>query len=144
MDFNGERSEEKIYPISPVPDDDILLPGELPFTAFGQHGVNRFDKRVFEQEVYWVDYLGNEHLIAEMEKSYIENVLKYLKEGVDIFYLGAVERYIANKLTDSLLERVNRDDIVEQFNIPSINMLEPIAWLESTPLYRKLQYLLLN
>jgi hypothetical protein len=79
-----------------------------------------------------------------MEKSYIENVLKYLKEGVDIFYLGAVERYIANKLTDSLLERVNRDDIVEQFNIPSINMLEPIAWLESTPLYRKLQYLLLN
>ena len=144
MDLSEEFSEEKIYPISPVPDDEILLPGELPFTAFGQHGVNRLDKRVFEQEVYWVDYLGNEHLIAEMDKSYVENVLRYLNEGVDIFYLGAVERYIANKLTDSLLERVNRDDIVEQFNIPSIAMLKPIEWLESTPLYRKLQASLLS
>ena len=144
MDLSEEFPEEKIYPISPVPDDDILLPGELPFTAFGQHGVNRFDERVFEQEVYWVDYFGNEHLIAEMDKSYVENVLRYLNEGVDIFYLGAVERYIANKLTDSLLERVNRDDMVEQFNIPSIAMLKPIEWLESTPLYRKLQASLLS
>lgn len=142
MDINRYNLEDGKYPHSPVPDDDTLLPGELPFTAFGQHGINRLDKRVFEQDVFWVNYLGEEHLIIEMDKSYVENVVKYLLEGVDIFYQGAVERYIANKLTDSLLERVNRDDIVEQFNIPSVAMLEPIEWLESTPLYRKLKLMI--
>lgn len=139
MSNNRDKSEIENYPASPVPDDDLLLIGELPFTAFGQHGINRFDKRVFEQDIYWVDYFGKEHSLDKMEKSYLENVVKYLIEGANIFYLGAVERYTATKLADSILGRVNRDAVAEQFNIPSIDKLDPIVWLESTPLYRKLQ-----
>jgi len=42
---------------SPVPDDTNLWEGEKPFTAFGQWGSGRMDKRVFSQDVWWVDVL---------------------------------------------------------------------------------------
>ena len=135
-------SRENGYPLSPVPEDDRLVPGELPFTAFGQHGVNKLDKRVFEQDIYWVDYLGHEHLLVEMENSYLRNVRSYLKESVDIFYAGAIERFLAIKISDSLLGRINMDEVVDHFGIPNVTELSPSAWLESTPLFRKLEFLI--
>ena len=137
IDSNYDE-RESVYPESPVPDDDRLLPGELPFTAFGQHGVNTLDKRVFEQGVYWVDSFGQSHKIEEMDKSYLHNVKEYLERGAKIFYLGALERYVANKLTDKLLTRVNRDEIAEELGIITIPEMSPEEWLQATPLYREI------
>jgi hypothetical protein len=46
------------FPPSPVPSDERLWPGELPFTAFGQVGADHLDLHVFDQDVYWVDRIG--------------------------------------------------------------------------------------
>lgn len=63
---------------SPVPSDARLWPFELPFTAFGHLGEGMLDLRVFDQDVYWVDRVGTPHLVSEMSRDYIENVVTFL------------------------------------------------------------------
>lgn len=129
------------YPKSPVPADDFLIPGELPFTAFGQFGEGQMDKRVFEQDIYWVDIKGTPHLLEEMSEEYRINVIMFLRDGVNYFYTEAVLRFAATIACDALLGRQSGELIAHDLGLPNITDLTPQEWLESTPLMRKLHQL---
>lgn len=129
------------YPKSPVPADEFLIPGELPFTAFGQFGEGQMDKRVFEQDVYWVDIKGVPHLLEEMSEEYRINVIMFLRESVNYFYMEAVLRFAALITSDALLGRQSGELIAYELGTPTITDLTPEQWLESTPLMRKLRLL---
>lgn len=74
----GYENAGATYPPSPVPSDARLWPFERPFTAFGQFGEGSLDLRVFDQEVQWVDIRGIPHLLQEMSREYVANVIDFL------------------------------------------------------------------
>jgi hypothetical protein len=125
---------------SPVPRDGTLEADVLPFTAFGQFGVDTLDKRVFEQDVWWVDRFGQGHLVSEMSADYLRAVIGYCEANVRSFWVGAVLREQLGALgakcgsEDGLGEQV-----VSELGFGSALDCEPETWLESTPLMRALQ-----
>lgn len=52
-----------------------------PFTDFGQFGYGHIDKRVLDQDTYWVDIAGRPHVLADMTPEYLDNVLTFLLEA---------------------------------------------------------------
>jgi hypothetical protein len=129
------------YPHSPVPADSDLWPGELPFTAFGQHGIDALDKRVFEQEIWWVDRFGLAHLVTEMSFAYCRNVIYHLEDNVSYFHLEAVLRSVATMLGDRLLGRDTIEADLYEIGFGGIDQLTPTQWLEATSLMRRLRTL---
>ncbi len=130
------------YPPSPVPSDSDLPEGILPFTAFGQFGPGKLDKRVFEQDVYWVDVLGQPHFLEEMSSEYLGNVLAMLFGRMEEFYFSALMRYVAGIIEDDALGKTNVDILARMLGTASIAELTPSEWLASTPLVRKINKLL--
>jgi hypothetical protein len=127
------------YPPSPVPSDDELWPGELPFTAFGQWGADKLDLRVFDQDRYWVDRHGVAHEIIDMEQDYVQNVVTMLESRVEEFHAATVQRWIAQSVGDALLGKLNGEIIALGLGVGSVAGVEPATWLESTPLVRALR-----
>jgi len=131
------------YPPSPVPGDDRLREGELPFTAFGQFGPGWFDLRVFDQDMYWVDQHGFPHLIAGMSAAYRYAVLRMLDDRAAEFH-AAVSGHLAVQALDDLRNgEPNGDLLALALGVPFPAHLEPRDWLESTPLMRRLRRLVL-
>lgn len=129
------------YPPSPVPSDADLWPEEKPFTAFGQFGEDSFDLRVFEQDEYWVDYRGKPHRLSEMPNDYRVNVITFLEERKDRFYVETCLRTAVSMAGDALLGRVNGELLAEAVGGPKITDHTPSEWLEATPLMRRLRTL---
>jgi len=129
------------YPHSPVPADEELWPGELPFTSFGQFGVDRMDKRVFEQDVWWVDRNGVEHLISDMPDDYRRAVVWFLEDGREYYWREAQLRELVTIVGDSLLGRTGGDELVYGLGWGTVQQTTPESWLESTPLMRRLRKL---
>jgi hypothetical protein len=127
------------FPPSPVPADRDLWPGETPFTDWGQFGVDRLDLRVFDQDVWWVDRLGQPHLLVEMGEEYIGNVVVHLEENATYFYHGTIRRNFIQMLGDAYYGRVSGDVAAEASGAPALSDVTPEAWLESTPLMRRLR-----
>src|SRR4051812_37261241 len=100
--MSDQAHSDRFLP-SPVPSDRRLWPHELPFTAFGQLGVDRLDLRVFDQDTYWVDRTGDPHLLAEMSADYIENVICFLDELRDQYFRDSQRRAFIQTLGDQLL-----------------------------------------
>lgn len=123
---------------SPVPSDMDLWPGELPFTAFGQFGPDRLDLRVFDQDVYWVDRLGDPHLIGSMDRGYVENVTRMLLERAEEFHVAYQLRECSQTTGDALLGRVNGLVLACSLGVGSVGDVPASAWLRSTPLLRRL------
>lgn len=94
------------YEQSPVPSDRDLLPGELPFTAWGQHPTGWLDLRVFDQGVWWVDVHQHPHRIDEMSSDYRTNVISYLEERDEYFYHATRWRLLIEDVTDVCLGRL--------------------------------------
>lgn len=129
------------YPPSPVPSDERLLPGEKPFTAFGQFGPDKMDNRVFDQDIYWVNRLGEPFRLEEMTPEYRANVIKFLRESAAYFHIHAVIRTIADIAVDVELGRVHGELIARSLGFPTIADLTAEEWLEATPLMRRLRAL---
>lgn len=130
-----------MYPPSPVPSDANLWPGEKPFTAFGQFGVDSIDLRVFDQDAYWVDHLGNPHRLEEMRDSYRENVVEFLVQRAGRFFVDSCLRTVLQAEGDARLGRVNGDVLLAIGGGPVITDLDAAVWLEATPLMRRLRKL---
>jgi hypothetical protein len=126
------------FPPSPVPADEDLWPGELPFTAFGQFGPDALDLRVFDQDVYWVDHNGDPHRIDEMGEGYIANVVAMLTERAGEFHNSSVLRETLQTAGDALQGRVNGSVIAAGLGIGSVADTDATTWLQSTPLMRRL------
>ena len=130
------------FPPSPATGDrpELLWPGELPFTAFGQWGPDRLDLRVFDQDVYWVDRLGAPHRLDEMDVDYLANVVMHLRENRHDFFNGTLRRHALQIDDDLELGRTPAQPVT----LPRFG--EPLptaeAWLEGTPLMRRLLELL--
>jgi hypothetical protein len=127
------------FPPSPVPLDADPWPGELPFTAFGQFGVDHIDLRVFDQDVYWVDRFGVGHRIDEMPDDYRANVVAFLVERVERFHTATYLRLAIQAAGDALLGRVSGEVLAAEIGAPRIVELDACVWLESTPLMRRLR-----
>ena len=118
------------YLPSPVPSDQRLAPGELPFTAFGQFGEGSLDLRVFDQGVWWVDRRGVPHLIEEMSFDYVVNVIMFLRD-----FQGSYHDAVLMRAAVQLLGDLGR-------GLPPLEGLDPLViaslsasqWLEGTPL----------
>lgn len=127
-------------PVSPVPSDENLYPGELPFTAFGQWGEGQLDLRVFDQDIYWVNVTGEPFLLTEMTKDYLQNVLAFLFNSVESFYLGIVIK----KSIETIYDAYHKDNL-EQLDDPSkltVCDQNPVEWLAATVLVKKINTLL--
>ncbi|WP_160010049.1 hypothetical protein [Nocardioides sp. AX2bis] len=128
------------YAPSPVPSDERLWPGELPFTAFGQLGVDRLDLRVFDQDQWWVDRTGTPHLLQDMSVEYLGNVIEFLLEHRDGFYADTIRRWFVQSLGDQLLfDEPGGELLAAVAGGPDWDEVAPEEWLESTPLMRKLR-----
>ncbi|MCU1393482.1 MAG: hypothetical protein JWM34_1910 [Ilumatobacteraceae bacterium] len=121
--------------------NDDLWPGERPFTDFGQFGVDALDLRVFDQTDWWVDRLGRPHRLDEMTDDYRRNVIVFLTSFVDGFHAASALREAATTLGDALLGRVSYALLATDVGAPRTLDLEPISWLEATPLMRRLRAL---
>lgn len=135
------------YPASPVASDRWLFPDELPFTAFGQYGFDRLDSRVFEQDIWWVDRSGQENLLTEMTSDYLRAVKFHQLTFGESYHTQAIIRYsIETILAHSeiskqmLLDFSGFRNYVEGKANPSD--LQWLAWLEATPLYRRIEAIL--
>lgn len=126
------------YPTSPVPSDADLWPGELPFTAFGQWGADKIDLRVFDQDLWWVDRLGQAHRLEEMSSDYRANVLIFLRARAADWHLLCSLRAAAQAAGDALLGRVSGELLAAELTGSWTGDLDPDVWLESTPLVRRL------
>lgn len=129
------------YPPSPVPGDADPWPGEKPFTAFGQFGPDTLDLRVFDQDRFWVDRHGTAHLLDAMPDDYRRNVIVFLVERTDRFWVDACLRAAIQAAGDALLGRVSGEILVAAAGGPAVADLAPSDWLESTPLMRRLRQL---
>jgi hypothetical protein len=129
---------DTILPNSPVPSDAYYLDDySMPFTAFGQYGEGNLDVRVFDQDIYWVNIEGEPFYISEMSPEYISNVITFLLESLEAYYLGYMTyAFSFASLTpykDSLRSMFQEDNITETKS--------KTEWLVSTILVKKLMEL---
>lgn len=124
---------------SPVPSDRDLLPGELPFTAWGQHPVGSLDLRVFDQSIWWVDVRQHPHRINEMSSDYLRNVLADLEIGAKRLHLAIVRKQVLEDMTDLASGRIPGHAVAEAFGATATADVSPAVWLASTPLVRALR-----
>ena len=141
MTTSADQSNSRQYPPSPVPSDETLLPGELPFTAFGQFGEGKMDNRVFEQDIYWVNVKGEAFLLEEMSSDYRCNVINFLLENCEYFHGWAALRSGIDALAAALRGEVHAEILTRELGLPTLDELDPHDWLESTPLMRRLRAL---
>ena len=124
---------------SPVPGDADPWPGELPFTAWGQHARGTLDLRVFDQAVWWVDIEQRPHRLEEMSDGYIANVIAHLEIHVESYYLGTLRRALYQMYGDLLLSRISTEMVADAFGATPLTELTPREWLDGTPLMRALR-----
>lgn len=126
------------YPPSPVPADQDLAPGELPFTAWGQFGDGALDLRVFDQDRYWVDQHGRPNLLDDMARDYLEGVLIFLHRKADHFFASTLRRALMSAIVADLSENYNQGQIELWKETAWLLSLGPERWLEQTTLVRSL------
>lgn len=129
------------WPTSPVPSDAHLWPGEQPFTAFGQFGEGSMDNRVFDQDMYWVNIKGEPFLLQDMSEGYRGNVIAFLHVHVAYYHAHAAMREAVDSALSVAAGLPSGTLLARDLGIPIIAEMDPVEWLESTPLMRKLRAL---
>ena len=103
-------------------------------------GTDRLDMRVFDQDTYWVDRFGAAHRLDDMDIYYLVNVVMHLREHCMYLFVGTLFHRALE--IDGGLE-LGRTP-VDAVRLPTGP--EPLpnakAWLDSTPLMRRLLKLL--
>lgn len=133
------------YAASPVPADKFLWADEKPFTSFNKTE-GQLDLRVFEQDVWWVDIHGQEHLLNEMSREYLQNVLTHLFTHVDYFYTGSCLRMKIEQVL-ALLPIFGAPENIEEYAAYVAHKESPLTkapgkWLMDTPLTKRIVELL--
>jgi hypothetical protein len=143
VDEEALHAAQSGYPLlSPVPGDDDLWDGvEKPFTSFGQFGVDQMDLRVFDQDTWWVDRLGQPHRLTQMSVEYRRNVLRFLLDTAEQRWLDTVMFEAITAMTDALRGKAAYGAIANAAGAPFVRDLAPETWLEGTPLMRRLRAL---
>jgi hypothetical protein len=144
VDEEAWRAAREGHPLpSPCPDDTDLWEGvEQPFTACGQFGIDMLDMRVFSQEVWWVDRLGRPHRLDDMSQEYRRNVLTFLLHSARQRWLDEVRNESLTALTDAARGKASYAVIAHDAGAPRVADLDPLSWLESTTLIRRLRKLI--
>lgn len=142
-------SNDTVRPSSTVPRDQLVGPGEHPFTCFGQFEDGMIDLRVFDQEpstaaecdgIYWVDRSGAPHLVSDMSEDYVRNVIAFLTEHCEVFYLESARRAILQSLCDQVLTgQPSGEVLLTLIGGATWSDLTPAHWLESTSIMRLLR-----
>ena len=140
---NNSKADASVYPPSPVPSDAHLEDDELPFTAFGQFGPDSMDLRVFEQDIYWVNAQGNPFRLDEMSQEYRLNVINFLFNEAEYLYVSMVKKYAVELLIQLKESGTGSLDSENPVFVAAMTMNEqnPVEWLNSTPLIRRLSAL---
>lgn len=140
---NSSNADASVYPPSPVPSDAHLEDDELPFTAFGQFGPDSMDLRVFEQDIYWVNAQGNPFRLDEMSQEYRLNVINFLFNEAEYLYVSMVKKYAVELLIQLKESGTGSLDSENPVFVAAMTMNEqnPVEWLNSTPLIRRLSAL---
>lgn len=131
---------DQAFPPSPVPSDADLWPGELPFTAWGQHAHGSLDLRVFDQAAWWVDIAQQPHRLEDMSDDYVANVIRFLLVDAGYFHRQTLLRELLQTYGDLLLGRTPADLVARSAGVPRTSDLTPVQWLEATPLMRALRH----
>jgi hypothetical protein len=133
-----------VYPVSPVPSDAHLEASELPFTAFGQFGANSLDIRVFEQDVYWVNTHGEPFRLDEMSHEYRLNVINFLFNDAEHMYVSMLKKYAIEIIGEVQKSETGTLPLDHPLMVAatSLNEKNPVEWLNSTPLVKRLSELL--
>jgi hypothetical protein len=142
VDQEAWQAAREGHPLpSPLPGDDDLQEGQLPFTAFGQFGIDMLDMRVFSQDTWWVDRLGRPHRLEAMSQDYRRNVLTFLLTSAEQRWLDEVTGEAITAVTDAIAGRASFAVMAHDAGAPRVADLDPHVWLESTPLIRRLRQL---
>jgi hypothetical protein len=112
-----------------------------PFTDFGQFGYGKIDKRVLEQDIYWVDIAGTPMFLVDMPADYLRNVIDYLMTkapdwwSAELAWLTAVIVLLAASAAPP--------QVVHRFaeHMDALQRTGADEWMRSTPLMRRLQEL---
>lgn len=133
-----------VYPVSPVPSDAHLEDGELPFTAFGQFGPDSLDIRVFEQDVYWVNTQGEPFRLDEMSHEYRLNVINFLFNDAEHMYITMLKKYALTIIREVQKSGTGPLPLDHPLMVAAVSLNEknPVEWLNSTPLVKRLSELL--
>lgn len=113
------------YEPSPVPSDRDLLPGELPFTAWGQYPHGSLDLRVFDQGTWWVDFHQCPYRIDEMSSEYLSNVLDHLEDDAEYFYRATRHRLLVEDITYLWLGRLPTSAVAEALGATPFSDVSP-------------------
>ena len=87
----GVRETEDRSPALPPPEDDLASarlgpdhphdPDDSgPFTNFGQFGPGQIDKRIVEQDVYWVGCAGAPFFLVDLTDAYRRRIMEFLED----------------------------------------------------------------
>ena len=110
-----------------------------PFTDFGQFGYGRIDKRVLEQDIYWVDIAGTPMFLVDMPADYLKKVMAYLEGkatgSAELAWLTAVVVLLATSEAPQGLIRKLTDHLAELLRTGADE------WMRTTPLWRRLREL---
>lgn len=90
----------------------------------------------FEQADYWVDRHGNQHALASMTHSYLENVLSFLRARPEEFHSAALLAEHSGLFLSGF------DEIEAQGWVPKVQSMTAPEWLEQTPLIQAITALL--
>ncbi|WP_354214816.1 hypothetical protein [Arthrobacter sp. UYCo732] len=89
----------------------------------------------FKQADYWVDRKGNRHALRDMSRGYLENVLWFLRDRPEDFYVMAVFE------EDTRLFLAGFDPNYDQ-PVRTLESKTPAEWLEQTPLLQAINTIL--
>ena len=111
---------------------------EPPFTDFGHLGYGRLDLRVLWNDIWWVDIAGSPHVLADMSRVYRANVIAFLRRGAPGWWYHVLTY---STLETALLLSTCPDAPATRQALDLLERLaavEPQAWIEASPLMRRL------
>ena len=125
---------------APESDDRYFWPGEVSLLeAIGTGEYRTLDLRVLDQQRVRVDIRQQGHLLAQMSDEYVTNVIRCLLDNVECLYVETIRRSLYQMYGDLVLGRLSTDIVAQALGAPALTDLNPIDWLEATPLMRALR-----
>lgn len=115
----------------PDPDDEVAFDPDRGLLGHAAD-FDRLDLRVFVQDRWWVDRAGVAHRIDEMPSTYRRNVLAFCRDMAGQYHSGAA-------LAEFLELTVGEFAALRDLDVALVAETDPVAWLESTPLIRRLR-----
>ena len=118
-------------------DPDAIPDEPGPFTDFGQFGPGRIDKRVLDQDTYWVDIAGRPHRLNDMPHDYLDNVRRFLLTVAEEWWLVELLADAAEAAGRATFDPDDPDAVRALTKARKMSDAGPTAWMAATPLMRR-------